>query len=73
MMMADEIFAKAVVNVEVEVSLTDTWGSDCKLNQVYRQAANSAIKMLFDRIDVKPGCLRVIGTPKVTSILARRK
>jgi hypothetical protein len=73
------ITARARVQVTLEFLVTDTWGDDCKVDQVYKQAAESAIGQL------RRGCLvsvasalardgeaRVIGDPKVTAILVNK-
>lgn len=56
--------ATAIVRVEVEVTMTQPWGDECTLGQVYTQARSQAIEL------VRQGTsLRIIGEPKVRTVM----
>ena len=59
--------AHARVTLTIEVSVSDTWGDDCKLDQVYRQASASAIGML--QRELPTARFRIIGEPKVDTVI----
>lgn len=56
-------FAKVQVTLEVPVG---SWGPECKLNQVYQQAAESAIEQL-SRLTEKDG-IRIVGVTKIQAV-----
>lgn len=67
-----KVKAKARVSVLLEVSLSDTWGSDCQLDQVYKQAKDSAMNMIHRKMTGGgQRDIRIIGDPKVTAILTQ--
>lgn len=72
--MATRVQASAVVTLTVKIPVSDTWGSDCQVDQIHRQAKESAIGIL-NRMR-KPNehvPFTVIGEPTVTSILVERE
>ena len=46
-----ERFAKATVRVTLEMYVTGSWGDDCTVGQVYKQAEEEAIGMLRRHFD----------------------
>lgn len=65
---------RATVEVTLEIDVQSTWGNDCKLDQVYDQAAREAIGFLnsFNK-DNQHQRWRIIGKPLVTAITSREK
>jgi transcription elongation GreA/GreB family factor len=64
--MAERHTASARVTVTVDVAVTDGWGPECTVSQVYKQAADVAANRI--RALAKEG-LTLIGQPKVTAVL----
>ena len=60
---------KAVVKMQVEVSLYDTWGKECKIDQVFNQASNAAISRVNKALS-KDTNIRILGNPRVDAIIA---
>jgi len=60
---------KAVVKIQVEVSLYDTWGQDCKIEQVFNQARVSAINRVSKLLSTDTN-IRIIGDPRVDTIIS---
>ena len=59
---------KATARVKVTLELTvGTWGDNCGLDMVYRQAAEDAVQRLA-KFAAANGC-RIVGEPQVTAIL----
>lgn len=61
------LVAKARVQVTLDVELPDTWGPDCRVDQIQKQAAESARQRLSN--ELKHTKCAVVGDPKVTAIL----
>lgn len=67
----------ARVTMTIEFAVTDSWGGDCKLDQVHQQAVESAVGELrrgvaVGRPDGKHVPARLVGEPKVTAVLVER-
>lgn len=58
--------AYAKVTVEVEVPISSSWGNDCTMGQIYKQAADEA-RNRMNKICTQNG-LRVVGDFKVTAV-----
>lgn len=58
---------RAKVKIVVEVD-ADSWGDDCQLAQLYKQAAESALLTLGNAIKTLHG-VRIIGEPEVIGII----
>lgn len=69
------VHAHARVTLTVEIAVTDTWGEDCKLDQVYRQAAQSAVGEVRNGLARALDCgrARIIGEVKAVAILADKE
>jgi hypothetical protein len=65
------VSADAVATITVEVRNLGSWGTDCSLEQVHRQAAEAAIGYLrnFDR----DSRITVIGQPEIKTVIVERK
>ena len=59
--------AKAKITVTVEVFLSDTWGDECTIAQINKQASDSAIGLLRRAYNGKD--VQITGTPVVTVVL----
>lgn len=66
---------RARVRGILELDVSDSWTPDVKLDQVYRQASESAIRDLRKVLTIttsessKVACVRLCGEPKVEVIL----
>jgi hypothetical protein len=58
------------VELVLEVSVSDNWGSSCTVDQIYKQAIQSALERVHALVH---NGARVIGDPKVTMILVDAK
>ena len=67
------IKANARVKVLLEVSLSDSWDMDCQLNQVYKQAKDSAINIVSQKIAGGNKNIRIIGEPEIVAVLVENK
>lgn len=62
--------AKIQVTVQVEAG---TWGSDCGLDQVYRQAAQEGTEKIRKALtEAKCGAI-IVGEPRVIAVLTENK
>lgn len=69
---------KARVRVTIEIPLGDTWGGDCPLSQVYRQAERQVREMLEHRDSVLAAgrslfAAQIVGDVEVTAITCKRE
>lgn len=60
--------ASAVVEVRLRVTLGSAWGSDCQLDQVYRQASREAVEKIQNAMNGRVG-FTIIDEPKVKTII----
>ena len=67
--MEKKIKSKARVKVLLEISLSDTWGEDCLLSQVYKQAKKSAVNIVYQKITGSMKNVRIVGEAVVVAIL----
>lgn len=58
--------ATARVKVVLEISVSDSWGEDCKVDQIRKQATESALRVLGN---LQTSIVRIVGTPEVTAVL----
>lgn len=70
-----KVMARARVRILLEVDAS-SWGSDCQLDQVFAQAADSAVGQVRRALSVRgapcPG-IRIIGNPVVEAILTLKE
>lgn len=69
--------ASAIVTLKLEITVADTWGADCALDQIYRQAAESAINVIQRAMprgynQYNTGQVRLLDKPEVVTVLVRR-
>lgn len=57
----------ARATLTVEIYALGSWGKDCQLDQVYKQAAEAAIGRLENCKDLRN--IRIIGKPIITAVL----
>ncbi len=68
--MEKQIKAKARVQMTVEVDAGAPWGAECTIEQMYKQAAESARTNLINAL--KPGehgRVHLVGEPKIIGII----
>ncbi len=59
--------ARAVVTVTLELRVSGSWGEDCTIAQVYRQAEASARGIIRNKLGTD---VQIKGEPKVTAVMA---
>lgn len=65
--------ATAIVTLTVEVRANGSWGTDCSVAQVHRQAAESAIGYLNNLARIQgSGRLTIVGKPEVKTVITER-
>ena len=66
--------AKAVAVVELEIDVDSTWGEDCTVGQVYKQAEDEARGLLNQAFAAIKAThhVRMRGKPKITAVLTPR-
>ena len=67
--MESKIRTKARVKILLEISLSDTWGGDCPLSQVHKQAKDSAMNIVSQRIASSERNIRIVGKPEAVAIM----
>jgi hypothetical protein len=75
--MAQTVTVRASVKLELVVDVSDAWGGDCMLEQVYEQAKRAAIEKVAGAIKSsneagRPMRATVNGAIAVTAILVTR-
>ena len=69
--MEKQIKTTARIKVLLEVSLPDLWGDDCLLSQVHKQAEDSAINIISQKIVGSRKDIRIIGKPESVAIIVK--
>ena len=69
--MEEQIKTTARVKVLLEISLPDLWGSDCLLSQVHKQAEDSAMNIISQKIVGSRENIRIIGKPESMAIIIK--
>lgn len=67
-----EIQARAKVRITLEISLSQPWGGECSIDQVYRQAASNA-RDEINKIREELPTFFIIGEPEIIGIITERK
>lgn len=62
---------RAEVTITITVDVGSSWGEDCKLEQVYKQASQEAVSKIFKLIENQQ-CIHLIGITKVKAITTER-
>ncbi|WP_454863338.1 hypothetical protein [Pseudomonas hormoni] len=58
----------AVVTLTVELSNIGSWGPDCKIDQVYKQAVEEAMGRIRRAFEKDARGVKVVGVPVVKAI-----
>lgn len=70
--MDKKVKATARVQLTVEVSLSQPWGGECNIDQLYDQAARQATEYLarqLRRVEGDGNAMRIVGEPRVTGVI----
>lgn len=72
-MSANKLVAYARVMLPVEIMVHDTWGVECTVQQIHKQAYESAINMLnrMAKENYRPP-FKVVGEPKITTFIVNQ-
>ncbi len=67
--------ASAVVTVTVEVRANGSWGPDCSVAQVHRQAAEEAVNSVRNalRHAAYGDRMKVVGDPEIKTVIVERE
>lgn len=72
-----ETSVSATVQLTLEIKVGDGWGGDCALDQVYKQARESAVGMINEALRAgKPTLqdrIKIVGTPSIAAVVVERK
>jgi hypothetical protein len=73
--MSTRITATARVRITLDIRLTDSWGNDCSIEQIQKQATASVLGIFRGRVGVPHELTgaAVIGEPTVTAILVEQE
>jgi hypothetical protein len=71
--MSKQLIANARVTVTLELDGGGPWGSDCKMDQVYKQAADHAVGTLRRMMQETKVRALIIGEPVVVAVLTEEK
>jgi hypothetical protein len=63
------VSAKARVRVTLEIPVGDSWGEECDIAQIHRQAKESALGMIRNSQFHELKLAVIVGEPVVTAIL----
>jgi hypothetical protein len=62
--------ASARVEVVIELPASGSWGTDCSIDQIYRQAGSETLNKLRQVIRAEFGpTAKVLGDPKVQAVV----
>lgn len=64
------IIATATVTLTIEIRADGCWADNTSIEQVHKQAKESAINILNRNVNATEGSkIRIIGTPRIVSIM----
>jgi hypothetical protein len=63
--------ATARVQVTVEVDAGSSWGGDCTVEQIHKQAGEQAISLIHRHLNKERG-FQIVGQPHVLAVLVAR-
>jgi hypothetical protein len=72
-MSRDRITARATVTVTLEIVIDSTWGDDCTVSQIHKQAIDSWAGIKDLREAISHDRVHIIGTPIVDMVTASTK
>ena len=69
------VSASARVQITLDIAVGDSWGSDCPVDQIVRQATEAAEGMVRNAFPQQwqTRQVSIVGTPKVTMVLAKKE
>lgn len=67
--------ASAIVTVTVEVRANSSWGPDCSVSQVHRQAAEEAVNSVRNALRHAgySDRMKVVGDPEIKTVIVERE
>lgn len=68
--MEKKVRATARVKLVLEVVLPDRWGGDCSVSQAHKQAKDSALNIISQKIAGSGRDIQIIGEPESVVIIA---
>ncbi len=73
--MDQRIDAGARVTLTIEISSLGSWGGDCTVAQIYKQAAEEAVGRLRNLIGKHQlmHSMKIVGEPQVTGVFTMEK
>lgn len=67
----------AIVQLTLEVQVSSSWGGDCSMDQVFKQARDEAVGAINNALGEARQSLqnriKIVGTPSVKAVAAERK
>jgi len=66
--MSETVSAYAKVRVEIEISLSQPWSGEEKMNQVFKIAQRDAKSLVIQKMQ-NAGGVKIVGEPIVTAVL----
>lgn len=66
--------ATAKVRLLVEVDVNSSWGKDCGVEQIHKQAADEAqgvIRQMYQKPDEYRNRVRIVGPPEVIAVIVK--
>ena len=67
----EETIGTAVVDVRLRIKLPSTWGKECTIDQVYKQARDDAKNIVRQRI-ASLSDINIIGEPDIQMFIGKR-
>lgn len=66
--------ARAIVTVTVEIAASGSWGPDCSVAQVHRQAGEESVNALRNALRHAgySASMRVVGEPEIKTVIVER-
>lgn len=64
--------ASARLEVVIDIPASSSWGTECSIGQIYRQASEETIRALGVMLRKEFGpTAKIVGTPKVQTIITK--
>lgn len=67
----------AIVQLTLEVQVSSSWGGDCSMDQVFKQARDEAVGSINAALgSAREGLqsrIKIVGTPSIKAVAAERK
>lgn len=65
--------ARAIVRLSVEVTIGDRWGQECTVEQIQKQAKESALKVLRKTAEMKESPIKIVSELEVRTIIVEEE